>query len=1247
VVDVKTSPVLDIPILPGMREDIDPRAGATPGTLRLAENIRFRKTGMAQKRAGTSVIGTAGDTAAHPIADPIEFVGTLGGAPFIGGRGFAHAYDATEQEWRKVGVYSSAMPVRRELTMFENQSELCEPTNGAATVAVDSAGYMLAAYCSNESGSGTCFVRYFDPEGNLIQRDSISASLKCIAVAVGATIYLLVQEFGVTNTDVVAYTYTAGARTGPSAALFTLDSFADAWDANVWDNAAAGRWLISWWDSSSTTVTVRRLNALATEGSATFNLAGITGLAVYGNTDMAWLGTADGGTVDAQLRGWDWSGSFSLTYGPETFWTWTAPEGGSPPIPGPGTDPRAVTVVGWLVNDSAIGNYTFAYGYGNDTGSGSAASFTLVGSGTFDGGIGYPVSRPFGDTGEYVWINAIPSLDATDPGAAGRKRSVLLRRPVAFSGSAFSGGYGPYYVDLVADRQRWLLDNRTHRWSSVARYPNGDWLAALSVFADGDGDGAVLWEALRFQAPHEATRQLADAPSSVMIPGQPTEAIAGDIFDSGWPTAPTISYAAAVGAGAMVAGDYALTACFAFVDTGGRISRSAAAPPVTVTVATNERIQVIIDRTAFRRGSYESTSATGVLEIYATKNGDTGIYRLLDASNYAEGERVSFIADYLDADLDGKPFLYSVGALGNDSPPACRIIVDAEDRVFCGPLWDRTLWQASKLLVPGEPALFSDSDAFKIRFPEDTVTGCYMDGALIVFSESAVYAVTGAGPNDQGAGEFSPPRRIVSGLGCVNERSVVVTPIGVFFESRRGIELLPRGLGVPEFVGAAVQDQLAARPTILDSAMHVGDDATTVRFLVKDPTALPQEFDAAAGGTITSASGVSGSDIIISATHALGAGANRVVVAAVGLDLSSGFAYTPNTATMTYNGIAMTRFAEVLPESNPTTRGIVLFVMLEAALPAAGNYTVVATVPTGGTPSGTSTGVSMAVISRLNAEQVTPTLLGQFGSSGLGTRASTVVAADPFAAIVDFVHSRGTVGSKAPDASQTERVDETGSSQQIGSSEIQFGEFASGNVTMGWTFSDTQSSLVQAVVGIGAESSSSGRRTLVFDLDAKAWSVDSHPINPVALGVTPLGLLFASEDTATSPAFLLEDSSLSTDNGSFFESRLQFHDFQVNGFAGVAHVDKVIARVLLNANPSTVNIQLSFDGVISKLSTISGTDTSRALYYGAPGGPISNQATAVQLEAYDSAGSVSWLGFVLLREIEPDAVRSLVYTEVG
>src|SRR5262249_1969702 len=78
-----------------------------------------------------------------------------------------------------------------------------------------------------------------------------------------------------------------------------------------------------------------------------------------------------------------------------------------------------------------------------------------------------------------------------------------------------------------------------------------------------------------------------------------------------------------------------------------------------------------------------------------------------------------------------------------------------------------------------------------------------LDDKMIVFKADQIYQITGNRPNATGqGGTLSTPQLISRDCGCIDWRSVVRGPAGIYFLSATGIYLLDRGLNVT-YVGGA------------------------------------------------------------------------------------------------------------------------------------------------------------------------------------------------------------------------------------------------------------------------------------------------------------------------------------------------------------------------------------------------------------------------------------------------------------
>lgn len=147
--------------------------------------------------------------------------------------------------------------------------------------------------------------------------------------------------------------------------------------------------------------------------------------------------------------------------------------------------------------------------------------------------------------------------------------------------------------------------------------------------------------------------------------------------------------------------------------------------------------------------------------------------------------------------------------------------------------------------VYGEATWFSP--LFEVPVGSGLVTALeVLDGTAYIFTDREVWSVPGEIPSDNGlSGGFGTPRKLASDVGCVNAKSVVVTELGVFFESMRGIELLGRGGGVT-WVGENVQRTLSEYPYITAATLDARN--CLVRFalaktLDSDGRVTPYSYD--------------------------------------------------------------------------------------------------------------------------------------------------------------------------------------------------------------------------------------------------------------------------------------------------------------------------------------------------------------------------------------------------------------------
>lgn len=345
--------------------------------------------------------------------------------------------------------------------------------------------------------------------------------------------------------------------------------------------------------------------------------------------------------------------------------------------------------------------------------------------------------------------------------------------------------------------------------SSATPFTNIDW-ASVDLFGDE-----------RFQA--------VEVNGTLYLSGGMLMAYDGDVQDLGFPVAPTInSLVASNSTGTLTSSStYQYVTTLEWHDAAGNRWQSVPSDPVSVTLgATDDTVVVHYARPRLNH----LKGNTGASRYVATHiwrtlaNGtqfqrvtdDTGLLELAGSSTASENTLTDTTPD---STLRSNEIIYTQGQRGGlsgileHSPgPPCRYIWTGRDRVIVGGLENRSEVRWSKRFYPGEPLNFSNTDGFKQLVPGTVTAVAELDGVWIVFTEREIYAVTGDGPDDNGAGaSFSPPQRIPSDVGCINWRSVVPVPHGLLFQaSKDRIYLLPRGAAAPVWIGQPVKGTLAA-----------------------------------------------------------------------------------------------------------------------------------------------------------------------------------------------------------------------------------------------------------------------------------------------------------------------------------------------------------------------------------------------------------------------------------------------------
>lgn len=216
--------------------------------------------------------------------------------------------------------------------------------------------------------------------------------------------------------------------------------------------------------------------------------------------------------------------------------------------------------------------------------------------------------------------------------------------------------------------------------------------------------------------------------------------------------------------------------------------------------------------------------------FYRTQANGTVFYRVpggqvINDTSVSTQSFTDGIADTaLGAPLYTQPGLSNVAQV-KVTPPSFTSMIVHGDRLVgaCG----KAVWFTGQF-TPGEGYWFADAFQFSVENGGDVTAFASMDGALVIFKRQAIAFVDGQGPADNGtSNDFGPPQFIATDVGCIDPRSVVVTPDGVLFQSLRGIELLTRKRSIAPFFGNNVMDSLDANPVITSAVLNEEEGTVT------------------------------------------------------------------------------------------------------------------------------------------------------------------------------------------------------------------------------------------------------------------------------------------------------------------------------------------------------------------------------------------------------------------------------------
>lgn len=313
--------------------------------------------------------------------------------------------------------------------------------------------------------------------------------------------------------------------------------------------------------------------------------------------------------------------------------------------------------------------------------------------------------------------------------------------------------------------------------------------------------------------------------------------------------------ATATTGGNMTDGNRGYMAIYKWTDNFGQDEFSAPSPLLEVVLSGGTSTQTASIRVPTLRLTNKKNV---VIELYRTEDDGEIFYKVSSNSaptfNDTSVDSVVIVDTISDAALISRELIYTTGGvLENIAAPSARNVGTYKTRIILVGLEDENKLVYSKNRLDGGPVEFNDTQFILLKSTGGKLVATKeMDEKLIIFKEDAIFYISGNGPNNLGAqDDFTDPELIPTDVGCIDRDSIVLTPQGIFFKSRKGIYLLNRSTEV-SYIGADVEAFNSAQIT---SAV-LFPEQNQLRFTTSDSDCLVYNYYLGIWSTFTNHSGL-------------------------------------------------------------------------------------------------------------------------------------------------------------------------------------------------------------------------------------------------------------------------------------------------------------------------------------------------------------------------------------------------------
>jgi hypothetical protein len=333
------------------------------------------------------------------------------------------------------------------------------------------------------------------------------------------------------------------------------------------------------------------------------------------------------------------------------------------------------------------------------------------------------------------------------------------------------------------------------------------------------------------QTASTARRQMAQVANQLHIAGALPLVYDGRyVVEQGFAEKPSVSLVAGT-AGSIPNGVVFVQSVWEMVDSRGNILRSQASAPESITLAGANDSITATSSTPHSLRRHPLVQAQGGITIrvgfYRTIPGGANFHieqYVTVSASAAFGAPVTAVLTLADASLADNAVVYeqSQTPVSHVSPQPYQFTWAARERQFTGGLPIDEQYAYSKLTFPSEPVEFARSGrlGFSGRANQRiTAVGAFETNGL-VWTESEIGQIGGRGPEQNGTGDFDPFTLIPSPGGCADWRSLVLTPVGFFFQMQADKLMLLGRDGSVTWIGQPIRQTLALFP-VITGAVHI------------------------------------------------------------------------------------------------------------------------------------------------------------------------------------------------------------------------------------------------------------------------------------------------------------------------------------------------------------------------------------------------------------------------------------------